>query len=57
MFYKTNMALIKHGFSLEELKNMPIHEYYAYVKLYNEEQKERQRKQNQSGNQMSQDLE
>lgn len=36
-YYETNLALVKYGFTLESLKNIPIHEYHAYVRLYNKE--------------------
>ena len=29
--------LIKWGFSYSDLKNMPLDEFYEYIKLYNEE--------------------
>jgi hypothetical protein len=30
-----NFVLIKHGFRLEELKSMPLDEFYDYIQLYN----------------------
>jgi hypothetical protein len=46
-YYETNAALVKDGFDLESLKNMPIHEYHAYVRIHNAEV---ERKNNEAAN-------
>lgn len=37
MFWHNNYELLKRGFDLEALKNIPIHEYYGYVDELNKE--------------------
>lgn len=56
MYWETNMELVKYGFSLYDLKNVPIDEYHYYVKLFNKKQAERQQAANAGNGVIHEDL-
>ena len=39
--FRNNFFLVKNGFSLEELYSIPTNEYYEYVKILNDYNKEK----------------